>query len=283
MQPPCCPRRFRLRPSRWPKRRPQRQRVDQPRGVRRAQGQVRARRRVALHPRSTRAPPAGQPLAATRADVTAKTTMNQRPRTTVQKTTPVVRMKEQKTMTKPTTPDTAPKKRRSGGPSAATRITTAGLAVAITLGLGGAVAARAAEQKRADAKLDNPDAATTDDATQSAIAAEVAAATAKVKAEDQARFDKQIKALTKKYQKAVDSAAAGYAAKLSASSSSSSSGSSGSSGGSSSSSGGGSYSSSKGSSSSGSSSSKGSSSSSSSGSSGSSASAPKAPSKSKGS
>ena len=32
MQPPCCPRRFRLRPSRWPKRRPQRQRVDQPRG-----------------------------------------------------------------------------------------------------------------------------------------------------------------------------------------------------------------------------------------------------------
>lgn len=83
-----------------------------------------------------------------------------------------------------------------GGTSAATRITTAGIAVAMTLGLGGAVAARAAEQKRAD--------------LQDVIPAEAVAADAT----ERARYDAKVAKLKAKYQKHLDELAAEYSAKL---------------------------------------------------------------------
>ena len=86
--------------------------------------------------------------------------------------------------------------RRGGGTSAATRITTAGIAVAMTLGLGGAVAARAAEQKRADLQDVIPGEAGTADVT------------------ERARYDAKVAKLQAKYQKHLDELAAEYSAKL---------------------------------------------------------------------
>lgn len=168
-------------------------------------------------------------------------------------------------------------RRRTGGPTAATRITTAGLAVAVTLGLGSAVTARAAEQKRADARK------LTAQTEGSGAQADLDAATESIRAEERARYDKKAKQLRDKYQKSLNKLAAEYSAKLGAGSSSSSGSSSGSSssGGSysGSSGGGGSTYSSGGSSSSSNNGNGGSSS----GSSGGSVSPPKAPSTSKGS
>lgn len=104
--------------------------------------------------------------------------------------------------------------RGSGSHSAATRITTVGLAVAMTLGLGGAVAARAAEQKRADLQdvtLGDP------------VAADPASLTA-VQSAERARYDAKVAKLRAKYQKHLNELAAEYTAKLGGTASSSSSG-----------------------------------------------------------
>lgn len=107
------------------------------------------------------------------------------------------------------------RKRRSSGTSAATRITTAGLAIAVTLGLGGAVTARAAEQKLAEAKQMNAE-----DQAGPVAGQGVAPQTDKIKADERARYDARVLALRAKYRKSLKDLAAKYNAALNGSQSS---------------------------------------------------------------
>lgn len=108
------------------------------------------------------------------------------------------------------------KERGSDATSAATRITTAGLAVAMTLGLGGAVAARAADEQRAELNQATPDAipAGSDQLT-----------VGQVRVQERSRYEKKIQALRKKYQRTLNELAADYNSRLSTGSVGSSSGS----------------------------------------------------------
>lgn len=116
-------------------------------------------------------------------------------------------------MTDSTSKQTSTGTRRGGGTSAATRITTAGVAVAMTLGLGGAVAARAAEQKRADLQDVIPSEAVAVDAT----------TLDGIQSAERSRYDAQVARLKAKYQKHLDELAAEYTAKLGGTASDSSS------------------------------------------------------------
>lgn len=111
--------------------------------------------------------------------------------------------------------------------SSATRITTAGLAIALTLGLGGAVAARAAEEVRADSNGDVPNGAGASTIAGAVDDSALAAVRVQIRQEERARFDQRADALRKKYQQSLDKLAAEYSSRLGGGSSSSGGSSSG--------------------------------------------------------